>query len=112
MLAAADHFADDVTFHIPGQNPLAGEIHGKDQWLASLSKYVQMEQSGTALKFEVHDVIGGDDHVIALLSVRADRREESLDWHRVAVYHVHDGKIKEVWIHDVDQREVDDFFSG
>jgi len=103
-------FADDVVLHVPGRNPFAGTIRGREAWLASLAKYAEAQAAGITLGFEVHDVVGGEDHAIALLNVWAEGRGERVDWRRAAVYHASGGKIREVWIHDVDQYVIDEFF--
>lgn len=109
--AAASMFSNDVVLHVPGRNPFSGTIYGRDAWLASLSKYVEAERAGISLAFEVHDVVGGSAHAVALLSVRAERGGERIEWQRAAVYHLAEGEIQEVWIHDVDQYAIDEFFS-
>src|SRR6266540_2690115 len=74
--SAADMFADDVVLHVPGRNPFAGTIRGREAWLASLAKYAEAQAAGITLGFEVHDVVGGEDHAIALLNVWAEGRGE------------------------------------
>ena len=108
---AASRFADDVVLHVPGKNPFSGVIRGREEWLTSLRKYAEAQTAGIVLTFDVHDVVAGLDHAVALLTVSAAHEHDIIDWRRVAVYHVVDGRIQQVWIHDVDQYAVDDFFS-
>lgn len=111
VASAATLFSDDVVFHIPGRNRFSGLIRGREAWTASLLKYAEAEKAGVSLTFQVHDVVGGDDHTVALLSVQAEHRGKRIEWQRVAVYHFADGKAQEVWIHDVDQYAIDEFLS-
>jgi hypothetical protein len=104
--------SNDVVFHIPGRNPFSGAIHGPEAWMRSLLKYVEAENAGITLSFEVHDVMGSDDHTVALLSIRAERQGKRIEWQRTAVYHIVDAKIREAWIHDDDQYAIDEFFHG
>lgn len=112
LTAAASLFSEDVNLHVPGRNPFSGTIDGREAWLSSLLKYVEAEHVGIRLSFEVHDVVAGDEHAVGLLSIRAERLEERIEWQRVAVYHFRAGAIAEVWIHDVDQYSIDEFFRG
>lgn len=107
---AARLFSDDVVLHVPGRNPFSGIIYGREAWLRSLLKYAEAESAGITLSFEVHDVVGGDEHTVALLNILAEREGERFEWQRVAVYHIRDSAIREVWIHDVDQHAIDEFF--
>ena len=110
--SAARMFSDDVILHVPGRNPFSGTVHGREAWLRSLLTYVEAERAGITLAFEVHDVVGNDEHAVALLSVRAERRGKRIDWQRAAIYHIANAKIREVWIHDVDLYAIDEFFQG
>lgn len=76
-LAALDEiYADDMVFHYPGRNPLAGDYHSADDFL---TKAQQLLGTGT-LKRELHDAFGSDDHAIQLLQVRADVGDRSHSW--------------------------------
>lgn len=112
VASAATMFSDDVVLHVPGRNPFSGTIHGREAWLGSLLKYVEAENAGIALSFELHDVVASNGHTVALLNVRAERQGKAIEWHRAAVYHIAGGEIREVWIHDVDQYAIDEFFLG
>ncbi len=60
---------------------------------------------------EVHDILASDDHVAALVTVRAERDDRSVEWRSIDLFHVRDGKLSEHWVHEVDQDAVDRFFS-
>jgi ketosteroid isomerase-like protein len=107
--AAMSYYSDDVVFHYPGRNPLSGDYRGKGEVLALLSKVMQITNG--SFRPEVHDVLASDDHVAALVTVRAERDGTSVEWLSVDLFHVRDGALSEHWVHEVDQEVVDQFWS-
>jgi hypothetical protein len=59
----------------------------------------------------LHDVIGNDEHVVALTTVRAERADKKLQDNSIQVFHIHDGKTTKVWTHPADQYASDEFWS-
>src|SRR4051794_28647756 len=49
-----DLFTDDIAWHIPGKNPLAGDYHGKDQVMGFFGKL--MEMTGGTFRLTIHDL--------------------------------------------------------
>ncbi len=107
--AAAPLLADDVTWHFAGRNQFSGDYRGKDAVQEVFGK--RREFTKGSLTFEVHDVLGNDDHVVALVSNRAERDGKTSEWKSVSVYHMRDGQIVEAWTHNDDQYAVDEFWS-
>ena len=64
-------FAPDIRWHFPGRSPFAGDYTGVAEVLGWLGR--SAEASGGTLRVELHDVIGNDEHVVALVNVRAER---------------------------------------
>ena len=56
-------------------------------------------------------MIGNDEHVVALTTVRAQREGRSIQDEAVQVFHISDGKVSEVWTHPRDQYATDEFSS-
>jgi uncharacterized protein len=110
VVAAMSFYTDDVVFHYPGRNPLSGDYRGKGAVLALLSKVMQL--TGGSFRPEVHDILASDDHVAALVTVRAERDRTRVEWLSVDLFHVRDGKLSEHWVHEVDQELVDQFWSA
>ncbi len=100
-------WADDIVYHVPGANPIAGDHKGLDAVLALFAKLMEMN----VRIVEVHDVLPSDDHVVALVGGTASRQGEELSVNQANIYHVRDGKIKEAWLLSTDQRAFDEFFS-
>jgi ketosteroid isomerase-like protein len=102
-----EHFADDIVWHVPGQNPFAGDHRGKEAIFALFAK--QMELTGGSLRLEIHDVLANDEHGVALATATATREGKSLEDRQAHVFHVRGGKVTEFWSHPGDQRAVDEF---
>jgi uncharacterized protein len=108
--AATALWDDDVVHHVPGRSPLAGDFHGKQAFLDHYGK-VFAELGGIIEVVEFHDVLLSEDHAVALVKERAVRGERSLEFNRVVVYHLREGKITETWSHDYDLYALDEFWS-
>jgi ketosteroid isomerase-like protein len=102
-------FADDIKWHVPGRNPLAGDYSGKEEVGAFLGR--AMELTNGTFRVDVHDVLANDDHGVALVHSTAERDGKSLDSNDVHVWHIRDGRATEQWIHPGDQYAADDFWS-
>ncbi len=107
--AARPLLADDVVWHFAGQNPYSGDYAGKDAVEEVFGR--RRDSTRGTLTFEVHDVLANDEHVVALVSNRAERDGKTFEWKSVSVYHMRDGKIAEAWTHNDDQYAVDEFWS-
>ena len=110
LAAALSFYSEDVVFHYPGANALSGVYRGKGAVLELLGRVMEITQG----RFHpaVHDILASDDHVAALVTVRAERDDRSVQWDSVDLFHVREGKLSEHWVHEVDQAAVDRFFSG
>jgi ketosteroid isomerase-like protein len=60
---------------------------------------------------DVHDVVGGDDHVVGLLRIRVTGPGEFTN-PAVFVMHVRDGKLTEFWAMNDNQAEFDKAIEG
>ena len=107
--AVQEFFADDIVWHVPGKSPLAGDYKGRDEVLGFLAK--TMELTGGTFKLEVHDILAGDEHAVALTTATAEREGKQLNNNGVQVLHIRDGKLTESWLHPADQYAADEFWS-
>jgi len=110
IAAAMSFYSDEVLFHYPGRNPLSGEYRGKDQVLGLMGKVMALTKG--SFHPEVHDILASDNHVAALVTVRAVRDGRAVEWTSVDLFHIRDGKLSEHWVHEVDQDTVDRFWSA
>ena len=108
--AATAIWADDIVHHVPGRSPLAGDFVGKQAFLDHYGR-VFTELGGTIEVVEFHEVLVSEDHAVALVKERAVRGERSLEFNRVVVYHLRDGKLAKTWSHDYDLYALDEFWS-
>lgn len=89
-----DHIADDIVWHTGGNSKVAGATRGKEAVRASMAA---MAEPG-AMKADVHDVIGNDEHTVVLgTAVVTAPSGASVEYNYVNVFHIADGKVTEVW---------------
>jgi len=96
---ATAFWAEDIVLHAQGRNPLAGDFFGKQAFLDHVGR-VSDQLGGTIELVEVYEVLVGAEHAVALLKGQAVRGERSLEFDRVNVYRLQDGKIVELWSYD------------
>jgi ketosteroid isomerase-like protein len=106
-----DLFVDDILWHVPGNNPLAGDYKGRDEVFGFFARIAQ--ETGGNFRLELHDVLSNDEHAVALARVSGERAGKRLDGEpNVHVYHVNDeGKVTEFWGFSQDSSKVDEFWS-
>jgi uncharacterized protein len=109
MATLGELFADDIKWHVPGNNPLAGDLEGKDAVFQNFARIAEM--TGGTFRLEIHDVLANDEHGIALVRTSGQREGKSLTDNAVHVLHIQGGKVVEFWNHPGDQAAVDEFLS-
>ncbi len=102
-------FAPDARAHVPGRSPVAGDYDGLEQILGYIGKLGEL--SGGTLRFEVHSLLADDSHGVALINDRAEREGRTLDVNNVHIWHLSDGKLREIWIYPGDVYAWDEFWS-
>jgi ketosteroid isomerase-like protein len=96
--------ADDVVWHyIGGSEPL----RGKDQ-LRAMGPGSDRDYEITAT---VHDVLGTDDHAVALVEATATRGGRTFTYRTAEICHVRDGKVTERWAFSDDTGAIAAFFA-
>jgi ketosteroid isomerase-like protein len=105
--AMAEMLADDVEWHEIGRaEPIRGKAALAERYMGS----GQPEWKITG--GEVHDVIGGDDHTVALLSANAEWGDKTLSYRVAEIYHIKDGKVTARWAFSDDTEAINNFFKG
>ena len=101
--------SDDITAHVAGTRPVAGEYVGK----AAVGGYVGTlaELSGGTLRFEPHDVTASEAHGVGLVRDLAERGDKVLAMNNVHVWHLVDGTPTDIWIYPGDVYAWDEFWS-
>jgi len=106
-VAATYH--DDIRWHVPGRNKLAGIYRGKD----GAREYMRARQELANGSFEItiHDVLANDRHGFVVASGSATRDGRAWSWRGHVLYRFAAGKIAEVWLLPEDQDLFDEIWS-
>jgi hypothetical protein len=97
--------ADEAVWHIPGTNRWAGDFSGKP---AIMGRLQQMIEAGIQTQIdEIHDIVGNEDHVVALVKVTLIAPSGSVSQRSAWIMHARDGKATEFWAHNADQAGID-----
>jgi uncharacterized protein len=98
---AAARVADDIVWHQIGSET----IRGKGNLAASMGGIAEYD-----IKWDVHDLLASDDHVIALGTAVATKDGRSLTYRTAEIYHVKNGQVAERWAFSDDTKAITDFF--
>jgi len=100
----------DSTWHIPGENLLAGTYRGLDEILSLFARGRELTEGSIA--FEIHDIVGEGEHAVALDRVTGRRPDgRTIDLNRIVITHIIDGTARDVWLNVEDQYTFDEFWA-
>ncbi|HEX5915544.1 MAG TPA: nuclear transport factor 2 family protein [Rubrobacter sp.] len=106
------HIADDVVWHVGGNSKWSGTYEGKEKVLDFFVRQAQA-MGGQPPALDIHDVLGGDDHVVVLGTARASAPDgQSAEWKYAQIFHIREGKATEVWGMAEDDAAVDPFLDS
>jgi ketosteroid isomerase-like protein len=94
--------ADDVVWHMIGGQTVVG--------LENLAATMP-EGSDYSITADVHDIVGNDEHVVALVNAKAEVGGQTFEYRTAEIMHVKDGKITERWAFSDDTAAITEFFS-
>jgi uncharacterized protein len=97
------------SYHVPGNNIVSGTYRGSEEILGLFARTAQ-ETNGT-LTFELHDLVGGENHICMLDRVKGTRGDRTIDQSRVLICHVENGITTDVWLVVEDEYDFDEFWS-
>jgi ketosteroid isomerase-like protein len=103
--------AADITWTVPGANPIAGTYRGLDE----VFDYFRRRRDLARGTFQMtrRDVLAGDgDRVAALTDGFATIGAADHRWSTVGLYDVVDGRIAACWLLPLDQRAFDAIWSA
>lgn len=86
--------ADDVVWHMPGDNCLAGTYRGREE---ILQNFAMLQAAVDAYWAYPLDYFASDDHAILIAEVRARKADRSLATKECMTWRIEDGKLKECW---------------
>ena len=95
--------ADDVVWwEIGSPEP----VRGRDAVIERFSF-----ESDSSVSIDLHDVVGNDDHLVALLNVTATRGDETFGYQTAEIMHLNaDGEVSERWAFSNDTEAIIKFF--
>ena len=106
-----EHMADAVVWHVGGNSKWAGAKEGKAAVLDFFAR--QTAALAQPPSVDIHDIVGGDDHVVVLGTATATGPDGSTaEWKYVQVFHIRDGKATEVWGMAENDDAVDPFLDN
>ncbi len=102
-----EHTADDIVWHVGGNNKMTGEYRGKEK-LGEMFAGLQETMGDGG---EIHDVVGNAEHVVTMGTASLKAPDgDSVEYRYVNIFHVKDGKVTEVWGMGEDDSVTDLFF--
>jgi 2'-5' RNA ligase len=104
-----DLLAEDVVWHVPGVNAIAGEHRGVEAVLAYMGTRRRI-MDGT-FRVSVHGAAVIAGRVVQLAGGVAVRDGREVTWETVGVFRVADGRIAECWLLPFDQPAFDRIWS-
>jgi len=109
LAKVAEEFTPDVVWHVGGHSLLAGDYKGPTEIMGFFGRLFTMSE-GT-LKIDVQDILANDDRATVLVHMSAQRGRRILAQDAVHVFEFEDGKTREFWSFEEDQRAEDEFWS-
>ena len=103
-------FADDIAWHVPGDNLVAGTYNGHQGVLGFFQKLGEL--SGGTFHLSVHEIFdNGTGTVVALTTLNGERNGRQQSHHAVHVWRFADGKAVSFNEYNDAQAELDEFWS-
>ena len=109
MAKVAAAIAEDAVWHVPGSHKWAGEYRGRGDILGRFEKMAAEGVSQT--QDDIHDVVGNDEHVVALVRMTLTALGGSASTNSAFIYHVRDGQAVEFWAINDNQAAIDALLS-
>jgi ketosteroid isomerase-like protein len=101
---------DDVVWHVPGRNPIAGDHTGID----AVMDYFERRRALARATFQVHvrEVLASGDLVVQLAGGTAQLGGRDVAWETIGIFRVRDDKIAEGRLVPFDQHLFDEVWSA
>lgn len=100
-------YHDEIVLHYMGESALAGIHRGRDEVFEALG---QASFRTSRKLIEIEDILVGDDFG-ALLAIE-DLGDPPRRVRRILLYRVEEGRLRECWLYDEDQRFIDALWSS
>ena len=109
MASLSELFAEDAVWHVAGSGVLSGTKQGRDAILAYFGELGARTQG--SFQATLQDLVGGEDHTVAIQQTRAQANGKTLDIAAVITFVVRDGKVTEGREFFEDTGKADDFWA-
>jgi uncharacterized protein len=90
-----DLFAEDVLWHEPGRNQLAGDYRGRDAVYEFFGRLMELTEG--SLRLDIQTVFADDEHGVALVASSASRGGRSVTAKDAHIFRLRDGMVVEFW---------------
>jgi uncharacterized protein len=100
---------DDVTWHVPGHSPIAGDYRGRDEVLRHFAR--RRELANATFRIDVRGAIADDERTVILAGGEVEYDGKAFAWGTVGIFRIGDGAIAECWVVPHDQHVFDRIWS-
>jgi ketosteroid isomerase-like protein len=101
-----DILTADIAWHVPGDNAITGDYHGRDEVLRYMLK--RRNLAAATMRIEPRELlIGAGDYVAASADGTATIGGIDHSWSTIGLYRVREGKIAECWLLPLDANAFD-----
>src|SRR5947209_260448 len=102
---------DDVEWHVPGANAIAGAYRGIDEVVSYFRR--RRELAANTLRLHPGELLLGEgEHIASLTDGSAHIGGEEHRWSTVGLYRIREGRIAGCWLLPLDQAAFDRAWSG
>ena len=103
-----DLFAEDILWHEPGRNQLAGDFRGREAVYGYFGKLMEVTEGSFHLDLQA--VFADDERGVALVVSTASRGGRSVKVNDAHIFDLRDGKVVEFWNASTDPYAYDELF--
>jgi uncharacterized protein len=96
---------DDIEWHIPGENPIAGSYHGADEVIGYFHK--RRALASNTLRLHPGEILLGDSHIAVLTDGTATLGGSEHRWSTIGLYRLRGRRIAACWLLALDQSAFD-----
>ena len=108
LAGVADAYHEQIVLHWFGSHSLAG-VH--DSKAAALTALAGAARKARRTLVAVERILADGDRALLVARERFEREGRTADVTRLLYYRVEDGRLRECWVYDQDQRLIDSFLA-
>jgi uncharacterized protein len=101
-----DLFAEDIMWHEPGRNQLAGDFRGREAVYELFGRL--MELTGGSFHLDLQTVFADDERAVSLVVATTSRGGRTITSYDAHIFHLRDGKVVEFWNGSTDPYSFDE----